>query len=163
MKYIILNFVLNYSRSDHCLFLNSIKKRTMVNLNNGDLWDIWSRNVLLPTSLHELFVDRVAIAPNAIALEHNRKVTYNCTKANQMALWSKGLRPNEIVTVSLDRSTDFIAAIFAVLQCGACYAMTQLPRCKSKLNYRRCCQNSYWLPSITQKVILFFHLWYRKK
>jgi hypothetical protein len=38
-------------------------------------------------------------------------------KANQMAhyFWSQGLRPNEIVTVSLDRS-HFIAAIFAVLQ-----------------------------------------------
>jgi non-ribosomal peptide synthetase component F len=68
------------------------------------------------SSLHELFVDRVVIAPNAIALEHNDE-SYLPTiapKANQMAhyFWSQGLRPNEIVTVSLDRSTDFIAAIF---------------------------------------------------
>jgi amino acid adenylation domain-containing protein len=100
----------------------------MVNLNSGYLvLGIHGPEMLLPnSSLHELFADRVAIAPNAIALEHNhQKVTYLQLhqKANQMAhyFWSQGLRPNEIVTVSLDRSPDFIAAIFAVLQCGACY------------------------------------------
>jgi non-ribosomal peptide synthetase component E (peptide arylation enzyme) len=130
----------------------------MVNFNGGDLMGYMEQKCSYQQQLHELFVDRVVIAPNAIALEHNDESCLQCTKANQMALWSKGLRPNEIVTVSLDRSTDFIAAIFAVLQCGAVLCDEATTQIKSKLNYRRCGQNSYWLPSITQKVTLFFYL-----
>jgi hypothetical protein len=87
MKYIILNFVLNFKEVISAYFLNSIKKRTMVNFN-GDLIRIYGAEMFLPnSSLHELFVDRVVIAPNAIALEHNDE-SYLPTiapKANQMA------------------------------------------------------------------------------
>jgi hypothetical protein len=60
----------------------------MVNFNNGDLIRIYGAEMFLPnSSLHELFVDRVVIAPNAIALEHNdRKVTY-LTKSQKPIKW----------------------------------------------------------------------------
>jgi len=78
------------------------------------------------STLHELFAQKAAEAPSAIALEfENQKVTYGelSTKINQMAnyLWSLGLRPGQIVAISLDRTPELIAALFAVVQCGASY------------------------------------------
>ncbi|MCW2121111.1 polyketide synthase [Flavobacterium sp. 7A] len=78
------------------------------------------------STLHELFAKRAAFAPHAIALEyHNEKVTYAALHetANKMAnyLWTQGLRPGQIVAISLDRSPELIAALFGILQCGASY------------------------------------------
>jgi hypothetical protein len=72
------------------------------------------------TAAYMNFVDRVVIAPNAIALEHNdeKLLTYNCTKSQSNGILVQGLRPNEIVTVSLDRSQILLPLFFAVLQCG---------------------------------------------
>ncbi|WP_197413385.1 polyketide synthase [Flavobacterium sp. TAB 87] len=78
------------------------------------------------STLHELFDVRAKMFPHSIALEFNDiKVSYGelQKKINQMAnyLWSQGLRPGQIVAVSLDRSPDLIASLFAILQCGASY------------------------------------------
>jgi acyl-CoA synthetase (AMP-forming)/AMP-acid ligase II len=66
--------------------------------------------------------------------------------------WSQGLRPNEIVTVSLDPSTDFIAAIFAVLQCGACYVPidSNYPDARLNLIIEDAAKIHIGIPSITQ-------------
>ena len=78
------------------------------------------------STLHELFAKRAKIFPNAIALEFEDKhITYSDLRImiNQMAnyLWSQGLRPGQIVAISLDRTPELIASLFAVLQCGASY------------------------------------------
>jgi amino acid adenylation domain-containing protein len=78
------------------------------------------------STLHELFANQAEIYPNSIALEFgDTKVTYAelSKMTNQMAnyLWSQGLRPGQIVAVSLDRTPELIASLFAVLQCGALY------------------------------------------
>lgn len=78
------------------------------------------------STLHELFAKQAEIYPNSIALEfEDKKITYGdlSTKINQMAnyLWSQGLRPGQIVAISLDRTPELIASLFAVLQCGASY------------------------------------------
>jgi amino acid adenylation domain-containing protein len=78
------------------------------------------------STLHELFAQRVAVCPNAIALEFkDQKLSYDGLgkMINQIAnyLWSQGLRPGQVVVVSLDRSPELIACLFAVLQCGASY------------------------------------------
>jgi hypothetical protein len=54
----------------------------------------------------------------------------------------QGLRPNEIVTVSLDR-LQILLPLFLLFYSVVCYVPIdkQLPRCKIKFNYRRCCQN----------------------
>jgi amino acid adenylation domain-containing protein len=78
------------------------------------------------SSLHTLFAKQAEMSPNAIALEFDDKqITYGelSTRINQMAnyLWSQGLRPGQIVAISLDRTPELIASLFAVLQCGASY------------------------------------------
>ncbi|WP_281337150.1 non-ribosomal peptide synthetase [Flavobacterium eburneipallidum] len=78
------------------------------------------------STLHELFAVQAKTQPNAIALEfQNKPITYGELEKmiNQTAnyLWSQGLRPGQIVAVSLDRSPELIASMFAVLQCGASY------------------------------------------
>lgn len=78
------------------------------------------------STLHELFAEQAEIFPNAIALElEDKQITYGDlnTMINQIAnyLWSQGLRPGQIVTISLDRTPELIASLFAVLQCGASY------------------------------------------
>ncbi len=78
------------------------------------------------STLHELFGQQAKMYPNAIALEfEDKRITYGelSTMTNQMAnyLWSQGLRPGQIVAISLDRTPELIASLFAVLQCGASY------------------------------------------
>ncbi|WP_281337149.1 amino acid adenylation domain-containing protein [Flavobacterium eburneipallidum] len=78
------------------------------------------------STLHELFAERATQFPDAIAVEFDDKqVTYGqlAQQINQMAnyFWSEGLRPGQIVAISLDRTPELIASMFAVLQCGASY------------------------------------------
>jgi amino acid adenylation domain-containing protein len=78
------------------------------------------------STLQKLFAERAEMNLNSIALEfENKSFTYGELEkmTNQIAnyLWSQGLRPGQIVAVSLDRSPNLIAALFAVLQCGAAY------------------------------------------
>jgi amino acid adenylation domain-containing protein len=78
------------------------------------------------STLHDLFAKQAEMFPNAIALEfEDKQITYGelSTMINQMAnyLWSQGLRPGQIVAISLDRTPELIASLFAVLQCGASY------------------------------------------
>ncbi len=78
------------------------------------------------STLHELLAERTKTAPDAYALHFGDvKITYGelQQKINQVThyLWSQGLRPNQRVAISLDRSPELIIAIFAVLQSGAAY------------------------------------------
>ena len=97
------------------------------NNKNSSKNEICGAKMVYPKStLHELFALQAEILPNAIAIEFNNKqLTYNELEKtiNQMAnyLWSQGLRSGQIVAVSLDRSPELIASLFAVLQCGASY------------------------------------------
>ena len=66
------------------------------------------------STLHELFAEQVKTFPDSIALEYEyEKITYKdlATKINQIAnfLWLQGLRPGQIVAVSLDRTPELIA------------------------------------------------------
>ena len=78
------------------------------------------------STLHDLFDERARLTPNAIALQYqDEKISY-ChlqNKINQIAnyLRSEGLRPGQVVVVSLNRTPEFIACLFAILQCGASY------------------------------------------
>ncbi|WP_282049074.1 non-ribosomal peptide synthetase [Maribacter aquivivus] len=78
------------------------------------------------TTLHELLYKQATSTPTAIALElKNEKVTYAelQRKINSTAvyLWEKGIRPGDTVAISLERSPELIATLFAILQCGARY------------------------------------------
>ena len=78
------------------------------------------------STLHQLFAEQAEKFPNSIAIEFDyNQVTYGelAKMINQTAnyLWSQGVRPGQIVAVSLDRSPELITSLFAVLQCGASY------------------------------------------
>lgn len=91
------------------------------------------------STLHELFAKQAKIFPNALALEfEDKQFTYSdlSKMINQMAhyLWSQGLRPGQIVAISLDRTPELIASLFAVLQCGASYVPIDTNYPDSRLN-----------------------------
>jgi amino acid adenylation domain-containing protein len=96
------------------------------NRNNLE-YEIRGTEMAYPKStLHELFAERVEMFPDSIALEfNNKKFSYSelGKMTNQMAnyFWSQGLRSGQIVAISLDRTPELIASLFAVLQCGASY------------------------------------------
>jgi amino acid adenylation domain-containing protein len=78
------------------------------------------------STLNKLFAEQAEMFPNSIAIEfENKQVTYGelSIKINKMAnyLCSQGLRPGQIVAVSLDRTPELIVTIYAILQCGAIY------------------------------------------
>ncbi|WP_405296879.1 amino acid adenylation domain-containing protein [Algibacter sp. Ld11] len=78
------------------------------------------------STLHELLEKQSQAYPNAIALEFDDvKISYKelQIKINKTAhyLKEKGVRPGQIIAISLDRSLDLFVSIFAVLQCGAAY------------------------------------------
>lgn len=96
--------------------------------NNGSIeYEISGRKMTYPSStIHNLFTKQAEIFPNSIALEcADKQVTYAKldTLANQMAhfFWTQGLRPGQIVAISLNRTPELIACLFAVLKCGAAY------------------------------------------
>ncbi len=91
------------------------------------------------STLHELFAKQSKISPKAIALEfEDKQITYGelNTMINQVAnyLWSQGLRPGQIVAISLDRTPELIASLFAVLQCGASYVPIDTNYPEARLN-----------------------------
>ncbi|MRI02613.1 amino acid adenylation domain-containing protein [Kriegella sp. EG-1] len=78
------------------------------------------------TTLHQLLEEKSAQYPNAIALQfRDKQLSYGDLqkRINQTAnyLISEGLKPGQIVSISLERSPEFIISLFAVLQCGAAY------------------------------------------
>jgi amino acid adenylation domain-containing protein len=95
--------------------------------NNSIEYEISGRKMTFPNgTVHSLFTKQAEINPNSIALEfEDKQVTYAKLDAvaNQMAhfFWTQGLRPGQIVAVSLDRTPELIACLFAVLKCGAAY------------------------------------------
>lgn len=96
--------------------------------NNGSIeHEISGRKMTYPSStIHSLFTKQAEIFPNSIALEcADKQVTYAKLDilANQMAhfFWTQGLRPGQIVAISLNRTPELIACLFAVLKCGAAY------------------------------------------
>ncbi|MCG9793501.1 non-ribosomal peptide synthetase family protein [Flavobacterium algicola] len=91
------------------------------------------------TNLHKLFADQAVKLPHAIAIEFDgEKITYSelSEKINKTAnyLWDQGLRPGQIVTVSLERSPELIISLFAILQCGASYVPVDTKYPEARLN-----------------------------
>ncbi len=93
------------------------------------LLDEWNDNQLAypeTASVHQLFEAQAAQTPDAAAVEFcSRQLTYRelNTRANQFAhyLISRGVGPEAIVGVSLDRSFEMLVAILGVLKTGAAY------------------------------------------
>jgi len=86
----------------------------------------WNKMLYPQKGLHELFAEQAKASPNAIALEFDdQKITYAALAktVNQFANYflAQGVNPGQFIAVSMDRSPNLIASLFAILQCGAAY------------------------------------------
>jgi amino acid adenylation domain-containing protein len=76
--------------------------------------------------LHELFEQRVATHPDAVAAVHgNRQLTYGelNTRANRLAraMLARGLRSEDVVAVVTERNLDWMTAVLAIFKAGGVY------------------------------------------
>ncbi|MFS8197439.1 amino acid adenylation domain-containing protein [Streptomyces sp. CWNU-52B] len=76
--------------------------------------------------VHELFEERVAARPDAVAaVQGDRRWTYRelNARANRIgrALLARGLRPEGVVAVVMERDLDWMAGVLAVLKAGGVY------------------------------------------
>ena len=132
--------------------------------NNSTEYEMSGRNMAYPHStIHSLFTEQAEIYPNSIALEFkDRQVTYAKldSMANQMAnfFWMKGLRPGQIVAVSLDRTPELSASLLAILKCGAAYLPLDSKFPKTRLEFMlEDSQSSFLLTSKSLSATLPFH------
>jgi amino acid adenylation domain-containing protein len=80
-------------------------------------------------TVHERFEDQVRRSPDAIAVvlpgEHRQELTYAelNRRANRLAhyLQSRGVRPDVLVGLYLDRTPDLIVAMLAIVKAGGAY------------------------------------------
>ncbi|MFG2629628.1 amino acid adenylation domain-containing protein [Streptomyces sp. NPDC048473] len=84
------------------------------------------RRELPDRRFHELFEQRVAAHPDAVAAVHGeRQLTYRelNARANRLgrALLARGLRPEGVVAVVTERNLDWMAAVLAVFKAGGVY------------------------------------------
>ncbi|MBQ4814053.1 amino acid adenylation domain-containing protein [Pseudoalteromonas luteoviolacea] len=76
--------------------------------------------------LHTLFETQVSLQPDAIAITtEDAQLTYSQlnSKANQLAAYliAQGVKPDSLVGLCFERSTEMIVAILAVLKAGGAY------------------------------------------
>ena len=93
------------------------------------------------STLHELFAKQAKKYPNLVALKYEeQQFSYSdlSLMTNQIAnyLWSQGVRPGQIVAISLNRSPKLIACLFAVLQCGASYIPLDTSYPDASINFK---------------------------
>ncbi|APR76993.1 Non-ribosomal peptide synthetase module, pyoverdine [Minicystis rosea] len=90
--------------------------------------------------LHELFEAAAQRTPDAVALSlDNERLTYRALDArgNQLAheLVARGVGPNALVGVCLDRSIDMIVAILGVLKAGGAYVPIDLEYPRERISF----------------------------
>ncbi len=91
-----------------------------------DGWNQTNRDYPRGRCVHELFEEQAERAPQAVALVYeDQQLTYRelNARANQLAhyLRRRGVRPDTLVGVYLDRCPDVIVAILAILKAGGAY------------------------------------------
>ena len=82
--------------------------------------------VPVPARIHDLFAASVAARPDAVAVCHQGESLTYCqlaARSDQLAhgLRAAGVRDGDRVGICLDRSSDLVAAMLAVLKAGAAY------------------------------------------
>ena len=101
--------------------LDAAEQRTMLGYWNRRAW-----NTPEPVSLVCLFQGQAAKSPDAVSLiDAHRQVTYSvlANRANRLAglLKKRGVGPERIVGICMDRSTEMAAAMLAVLTASGAY------------------------------------------
>jgi amino acid adenylation domain-containing protein len=77
--------------------------------------------------IHELFEQQVRRAPGAVAVTfRDRRLTYAelNARANRLAYWlrARGVRPEVLVAVLVERSLEMVVALLGILKAGGAYA-----------------------------------------
>jgi amino acid adenylation domain-containing protein len=90
--------------------------------------------------LHQLFEEQVAKTPGAIALEFDEeRLSYAelNSRANQLArhLRKLGVGPEVLVGVSLDRSSEMVVAVLAIMKAGGAYLPLDLTYPKERIEF----------------------------
>ena len=101
--------------------LSATEQRTML-IEWNETSDIQKE----PATIQQIFDEQADRTPNAVALVfEDRQMTYGQlkTRANQLAhhLRARGIGPETIVGICMDRSFDTIVALLGVLKAGASY------------------------------------------
>ncbi|HLM42772.1 MAG TPA: amino acid adenylation domain-containing protein, partial [Myxococcaceae bacterium] len=89
-------------------------------------WNQTHTNFPRQQSIHQLFEQRVALHPEAVALEFGEQlVSYGELerRSNQLAhfLASKGVRSGDLVGICVERSADLVVGLLGILKAGAAY------------------------------------------
>ncbi|MGE5219382.1 MAG: amino acid adenylation domain-containing protein, partial [Chloroflexota bacterium] len=89
-------------------------------------WNGTKRNYPSGQCVHELFEAQAEQSPDAVALAfEDQQLTYRSlnVRANQLAhyLRKRGVRPESLVTICMERSVELVIAILAVLKTGGAY------------------------------------------
>lgn len=108
--------------------------------------------------IQQLFEEQVEAVPNAIALMfEGQELTYAelNAKANQLAHYliaEKGVKPDTLVGIFIERSLDMVVAILGILKAGAAYVPLDINYPKSRLAYML--DDANLLTVITQSYLL---------
>ncbi|MCL5071891.1 MAG: amino acid adenylation domain-containing protein, partial [Actinobacteria bacterium] len=117
------------------------EKQLFLTWNETDFEYTWDVNI------SQLFEDKAKHASNAIAMVfENEQLTYSKlnAKANQLARYIReeylnknlsGFKDNKLIALCLDRSTDMIVSILAVLKAGAAYVPIDPNYPSERINY----------------------------
>jgi amino acid adenylation domain-containing protein len=76
--------------------------------------------------IHDLFEEQATKTPSSVALvDGNRRLTYRQLdeSSNQFAHWlvSLGVRPDSVVALCMERSSEMVVALFGILKAGGAY------------------------------------------
>ncbi|MBY0596200.1 non-ribosomal peptide synthetase [Bacillus bingmayongensis] len=110
------------------------KRKSLVEFNNPKL------DFPPQVTIHELFEQQAMICPNAIAVTYERgKVTYRelNERANQLAhyLQKKGVGPDTLVGLCVERSLEMIVGILGILKAGGAYVPLDPTYPEQRLQY----------------------------
>jgi amino acid adenylation domain-containing protein len=103
-------------------------------------WNQTARVADLTRCVHELFEDQVERSADTIAVEcSGQTLSYRQlnSRANQLAahLRSRGVSANTLVGIALDRSLEFVIALYGVLKAGGAYVPLDPAYPQDRLSY----------------------------
>ncbi|WP_009630730.1 non-ribosomal peptide synthetase [Synechocystis sp. PCC 7509] len=89
-------------------------------------WNFTKAEYVLDRCIHELFSDRAAQTPEAVAVVFaDKQLTYKQlnTQANQLAhyLQKLGVRPDSLVGICVERSLEMVVGLLGILKAGGAY------------------------------------------
>ncbi|MFS1513883.1 non-ribosomal peptide synthase/polyketide synthase [Chengkuizengella sp. SCS-71B] len=101
-------------------------------------------------TIHELFEEQVQKTPNHVAVVfEDQQMTYQelNEKANQLAntLRDRGVKPNELVSIMVDRSLDMIVGLIGILKAGGAYVPIDPTYPKQRIEHILMDSKTRWL------------------